>query len=76
MTEKTKFMTWDNICLNKLKEIGRSTQQQWAEAMGYTHACCMTNTIKNNKDKLIITTSVTRKNKEFYEVKEDDSREM
>lgn len=69
--KKLEFMTWDNMCLKKLKEMGKSTRKQWAKAMGYESSCCMKNIIKNNLDKLIITPSITRKNKYFYEVKEN-----
>lgn len=33
--EKLIFRTWNNWCLLKLKEIGKSTLKQWADAMGY-----------------------------------------
>ncbi|MFX1573756.1 MAG: hypothetical protein ACFFB0_13485 [Promethearchaeota archaeon] len=29
--------TWEEICLDKLKEIGVSTAAEWAAAMGYGH---------------------------------------
>ena len=30
--------TYEQICLDKLKEVGRSTASEWASAMGYdTH---------------------------------------
>lgn len=70
-SKKKKFMTWDTMCLQKLKEIGRSTQQQWAEALGYRHASNLNKVIKNNKNKLIITMPKTRKNRRFYEVKRE-----
>ena len=29
------FRTWEQICLDKLKEIGRASANEWAAAMGY-----------------------------------------
>jgi len=31
------FRTYEQICLDKLKKVGRSTAAQWASAMGYTN---------------------------------------
>ena len=31
------FRTWEQICLDKLKEIGRASANEWAVAMGYGH---------------------------------------
>jgi len=31
------FRTYEQICLDRLKEVGRSTAAQWAIAMGYTN---------------------------------------
>ena len=36
--EKEVFRTWDQMCLDKLREIGRSGLTKWAKAMGYEHA--------------------------------------
>jgi hypothetical protein len=32
---KPVFRTYEQICLDKLKEIGRSSAKHWAYAMGY-----------------------------------------
>ncbi|MHA1671913.1 MAG: hypothetical protein ACTSV5_15285 [Promethearchaeota archaeon] len=37
MSAEPVFRTYEQICLDKLKEIGRSTAAQWAYAMGYTN---------------------------------------
>lgn len=69
MSKKVIFGTWNNICLTKLKERGRLTQQQWGEEMGYENSFNMHKIIKNNIDKLKITKSPTT-NLKFYEIKE------
>ncbi|MHA2283361.1 MAG: hypothetical protein ACXAC5_21180 [Promethearchaeota archaeon] len=35
ITVQEYFRTWEEICLEKLKEIGRSSAAEWARAMGY-----------------------------------------
>ena len=67
--EKTIFRTWDDWCLIKLKEIGRSTMNEWGKAMGYEFGFNMNKVIKNNINKLRITKTSTNRLK-FYEVKE------
>ena len=47
-TEKAP-RTWDQICLEKLKEIGISTAAQWSAAMGYKQANALTKIIKRIK---------------------------
>jgi len=37
MKSEKKFRTWDQMCLDKLKEIGKSGISKWAKAMGYKH---------------------------------------
>jgi len=37
MKSEKKFRTWDQMCLDKLKEIGKSSLTKWANAMGYEH---------------------------------------
>lgn len=32
---KTEFKTFDQMCLDKLKELDMPTRTQWAKAMGY-----------------------------------------
>lgn len=37
-TKKVIRRTYEQICLDKLKELGKSTASEWASAMGYeTH---------------------------------------
>ena len=67
MKKKEIFKTWDNWCLKKLKEIGRSTLQEWGEAMGYKNPNCLYSLVKNNIKKL----TVTGKYPTFYEVKKE-----
>ena len=35
ITVQEYFRTWEEICLEKLREIGRSSAAEWATAMGY-----------------------------------------
>jgi hypothetical protein len=43
------FKTYELICLDKLKEIGRSTARDWSFAMGYTHRSSLAKIIKRIK---------------------------
>ena len=36
--KKLVFRTWDQMCLDKLREIGKSSLTKWAKAMGYEHS--------------------------------------
>ena len=40
------FKTYELMCLDKLKEIGRSTAREWSFAMGYTHRSSLAKIIK------------------------------
>ena len=40
------FKTYELICLDKLKELGRSTAREWSFAMGYTHRSSLAKIIK------------------------------
>jgi len=35
ITVQELYRTWEEICLEKLEEIGRSSAAEWATAMGY-----------------------------------------
>ncbi len=35
ITVRDYFRTWEELCLEKLREIGRSSASEWARAMGY-----------------------------------------
>jgi len=70
--EKKVYRTWDDWCLLKLKKIGRSTQKEWAVAMGYEFAGSITGIIKHNMDKLIIS-QPTSKGYKYYELKKEVS---
>jgi hypothetical protein len=43
------FKTYELICLDKLKEIGRSTAREWSFAMGYTHRSSLAKIINRIK---------------------------
>ena len=45
------FKTYELICLDKLKEIGRSTAREWSFAMGYTHRSSLAKIIKRIKER-------------------------
>jgi len=45
------FKTYELICLDKLKEIGRSTARNWSFAMGYTHRSSLAKIIKRIKER-------------------------
>ena len=36
-SSKPVFRTYEQICLDKLKEIGKASAKHWAYAMGYTN---------------------------------------
>lgn len=50
--------TYDQMCLDKLKEIGKASAREWAEAMGYSSPNALAKVIKRIKkekpDKIII----------------------
>ena len=70
MNKNEVYHTWDIWCLIKLKELGKSTMEKWAKAMGYKNNFNMNSIVKRNIDKLNITISSTSRLK-FYEVKKD-----
>ena len=45
------FKTYELICLDKLKELGRSTARDWSFAMGYTHRSSLAKIIKRIKER-------------------------
>jgi hypothetical protein len=45
------FKTYEQICLDKLKEIGKSTAEQWSYAMGYQHRSSLAKVIRRIKQK-------------------------
>lgn len=40
------FKTYELMCLDKLKEIGRSTAREWSFAMGYAHRSSLAKIIR------------------------------
>jgi len=50
-----KMKTFDQMCLEKLTELGPSTRTEWALAMGYNSPNAFWNVIKNFlRDNLIV----------------------
>lgn len=45
------FKTYELMCLDKLKDIGRSTAREWSFAMGYTHRSSLAKIINRIKVK-------------------------
>ena len=43
------FKTYELMCLDKLKEIGRTTAREWSFAMGYTHRSSLAKIIQRIK---------------------------
>jgi len=39
------FRTWELICLEKLREIGKSSALEWSLALGMGHVNCLRNVI-------------------------------
>lgn len=65
------FRTYEQMCLDKLEEIGKSTLIEWARAMGYTNQNSMSKIIKRLRNDIIITRSKTRR-LNYYEVKTNE----
>ena len=65
----TVFRTWDEFCLEKLKEIGKSSLTEWATAMNYINSASISRTAQNLKEqgKVRIINSKTGKVKKYYE---------
>ncbi len=66
--KRATFRTYDQMLLDKLEEIGKSTLLEWAIAMGYDYPNAMAKFAKGLADKLIITCNKSRRLK-YYEVK-------
>lgn len=45
------FKTYELMCLDMLKEIGRTTAREWSFAMGYTHRSSLAKIIKRIKER-------------------------
>ncbi len=45
------FKTYELMCLDKLKELGRSTAREWSFAMGYTHRSSLAKIIKRIEER-------------------------
>jgi len=46
MAQQEILRTFEQICLEKLKELGISTSAEWSAAMGYKHANGLAKVIK------------------------------
>ena len=64
---KPIFKTYEQMCMDKLEEIGKSTLMKWAQAMGYTNQNSMSKIVKRLRDDLIITRSKSKR-LHYYEV--------
>ena len=49
--KKVVYRTYELMCLEKLKELGKSTAAQWSAAMGYEHRSSLAKVIKRIKMK-------------------------
>jgi len=47
--QKLAFKTYEQMCLDKLKEIGIATASEWCSAMGYIHRGSLSKVIKRIK---------------------------
>lgn len=67
--EKKVFRTWDQICLEKLKEIGKASLTKWATAMNYTNSASITRTSRNlvEQGKVRVVHTKTGKIKKYFE---------
>jgi DNA-binding transcriptional regulator GbsR (MarR family) len=45
--ENEVFRTWEKICLDKLREIGKASLTKWATVMDYKNASNMSKTVRN-----------------------------
>ncbi len=63
------FMTWDEICLGKLKEIGKASLTEWATAMGYKNSASLAKPAKNLEEQGKIKVIRTKSGmiKKYYE---------
>ena len=50
-TEEEVFKTYELMCLDKLKEIGKSTAREWSFAMGYNHRSSLAKIIRRIKER-------------------------
>lgn len=62
------FMTYEQMCLNKLEEIGRSTLKEWSTAMGYKYQNSLAKIALRLKDDLVISRNKSRRLK-YYEAR-------
>jgi len=67
--EKEIFGTWDEICLDKLKEIGKASLTEWATAMDYKNSGSMVKPAKNLEEqgKIRVIRNKSGKIKKYYE---------
>ncbi|MFX1366030.1 MAG: hypothetical protein ACFFCE_17155 [Promethearchaeota archaeon] len=52
MTAEKPFRTYEQICLDKLKELGRSSVAEWSTAMGYNSSNGLIKVIKRIQEKM------------------------
>ncbi len=49
---ETILRTWEEICLDKLREIGAASAQEWAAALGYENRNGVVHVINRIKKKM------------------------
>jgi len=65
---KPIFRTYEQMCLDELELLGKSTLSEWARAMGYPNQNSMAKIVKRLYNDLIITQNAKKRLK-YYEVK-------
>lgn len=49
MQQQQEYKTYEEICLDKLREIGKSTAKEWSEALNYKTGSCLAKVIRRIK---------------------------
>ncbi len=67
--KKEIFRTWDQMCLEKLKEIGKASLTKWATAMDYVNSASISKTAQNLEEqgKIKVIYSKSGMIKKYYE---------
>ncbi len=67
--EKEIFRTWEQMCLDKLREIGKASLKKWATAMDCKNPTTMSKSVRNleRQGKIRVIYPKRGKIKKFYE---------
>ncbi|MBA7479639.1 hypothetical protein ES707_15074 [subsurface metagenome] len=67
--ENEVFRTWEKICLDKLREIGKASLTKWALAMDYEHSTNISKTVRNleRQGKIRVILNKGGRIKKYYE---------